>query len=46
MRLGHDATTAQIDPVWRALVAANRNELPHPSNPSLLYVGTVLTIPP
>jgi hypothetical protein len=46
MRLGHDASVRDIDPVWRALIDANRDRLPRPSNPSLLYIGTLLTVPP
>jgi nucleoid-associated protein YgaU len=40
------ATLEQIDVVWRGLIDANREQLPKPSNPSLLYVGMTLTIPP
>jgi nucleoid-associated protein YgaU len=45
-RAGGDATVSAVDAVWRALIDANREQLPKPSNPSLLYVGTTLTIPP
>jgi hypothetical protein len=45
-QLGRAATVAEIDPVWRALIASNLDQLPHPGNPSKLYIGTVLTIPP
>jgi hypothetical protein len=46
MRLGRHASSAEIDGNWRALIDANRQLLPHPSNPNLLYIGTILTIPP
>jgi nucleoid-associated protein YgaU len=46
MRLGRHATVREIDPIWRALIEANRAQLPQPRNPSLLYVATTLTIPP
>jgi nucleoid-associated protein YgaU len=45
-RAGGHATMAAVDAMWRALIDANRAQLPKPSNPSLLYVGTTLTIPP
>jgi nucleoid-associated protein YgaU len=45
-RAGGDATLGEVDAVWRALIEANRGQLPKPSNPSLLYVGMTLTIPP
>ena len=44
-RLGRAPTTAEIDTTWRAIIAANRQKLPDPSNPDVLWVGTVLTIP-
>jgi LysM domain len=43
---GGKATLRAIDTLWRALIEANRSQLPRPHNPSLLYVGTNLTIPP
>jgi nucleoid-associated protein YgaU len=43
---GRPATDAEIDPYWRALVAANRSRLPDPDNPDLVYPGEVLTVPP
>ncbi|MEY2447875.1 MAG: hypothetical protein QOH79_1351, partial [Acidimicrobiaceae bacterium] len=45
-RAGGQATTSAVDAMWRALIDANREQLPKPNNPSLLYVGTILTIPP
>ena len=45
-RAGGHATAKAVDAVWRALIEANRGQLPKPRNPSLLYVGTLLTIPP
>jgi hypothetical protein len=44
-RAGGQATTLDVDAVWRALIDANRGQLPQPRNPSLLYVGTILTVP-
>jgi hypothetical protein len=46
VRAGGRASAAAVDAVWRALIDANRGQLPKPHNPSLLYVGTILTIPP
>jgi hypothetical protein len=43
---GGRATVTEIDGVWRALIAANRGQLPNRHNPNLLYVGTTLTLPP
>jgi nucleoid-associated protein YgaU len=45
-RLGRHATVREVDSTWRALIEANRAQLPQPRNPSLLYVDTTLTIPP
>jgi nucleoid-associated protein YgaU len=45
-RLGRHASSHEVDTVWRVLIDANRAQLPAPGNPSLLYVGTILTIPP
>ena len=45
-RLGHTPTAAEIVPFWQTLIDANRAQLPRPSNPDLIYVGMVLTIPP
>jgi hypothetical protein len=45
-RDGGQATLEQVDSLWRALISANRAQLPRPSNPSLLYVGMTLVVPP
>jgi hypothetical protein len=45
MKVGHPASAQEIDPVWRALIDANRDRLPRAGNPSLLFVGTMLTLP-
>jgi hypothetical protein len=45
-RAGGQASATAVDSLWRALIETNRAGLPHPGNPSLLYVGTILTIPP
>jgi hypothetical protein len=45
-RAGGHATVQAVDALWRALIAANLDKLPNPKNPSLLYVGTILSIPP
>lgn len=44
-RAGGQGPPQAVDALWRALIDANRASLPHPANPSLLYVGTTLTIP-
>jgi hypothetical protein len=45
-RAGGHAPTQAVDVIWRELIEANRGQLPKPRNPSLLYVGTILTVPP
>ena len=45
-RVGHAPTASEIVPFWQALIDANRAQLPRPGNPNLIYVGTVLTLPP
>ena len=42
---GRPPTDAEIDPYWRALIAANRAKLADPANPDLLYAGQVMTLP-
>jgi nucleoid-associated protein YgaU len=35
-----------VTPYWRTLVAANRELLPVPTNPDLLFPGDRLVVPP
>jgi nucleoid-associated protein YgaU len=35
-----------IAPYWSRLVAANRDRLPYPGDPDLLFAGDVLVLPP
>jgi hypothetical protein len=44
-RMGAAATPAQVSQYWAQLVAANSGNLPVPGNPSLIYSGTILTLP-
>jgi hypothetical protein len=45
-RLGAVPTTAQVAHYWSELVTANAGRLPYPRDPDILFVGTVLTLPP
>jgi hypothetical protein len=36
---------AEVDPIWRATIEANRAELPKPGDPDLIIEGMVLEIP-
>jgi nucleoid-associated protein YgaU len=45
-RAGGHAAARAVDTLWRALIDANRGQLANPRNPSLLFTGTLLTIPP
>jgi hypothetical protein len=44
-RLGHPPTAGEVADYWARLVAANRGRLPVPSNPNLLYPGSIVLIP-
>ena len=44
-RSGATPTVAQISPLWAQLIAANRDRLPIPDNPNLIFPGTILTVP-
>ena len=44
-QLGRDPTNGEVWAYWQQLIEANRDKLPDPSNPDLLFVGTVLTLP-
>lgn len=39
-------TTAEVDPLWRALVEVNRGRLADPSDPDLIHPGQVFEVPP
>ena len=39
-------TDAETAPYWRSLVAPNRDRLPDPANPDLIFPGQVLVVPP
>jgi hypothetical protein len=43
---GERPTQRQVTPYWRALIEANRDRLPDPSNPDLLFPGVHLVLPP
>ena len=44
--LGRTPTEPETRQYWQALINANRDALPDPANPDLLFVGTTLTVPP
>jgi nucleoid-associated protein YgaU len=44
-RLGHSPSAGQVADYWARLVAANSGHLPVPSNPNLLYPGSIVLIP-
>lgn len=43
--LGRQASDAEIDPYWRAVVEHNRADLPDPGNPNLLISGHTVRLP-
>jgi hypothetical protein len=43
---GARPTAAEVTPYWRALIEANRDALPDPDNPDLLFPGIELRLPP
>lgn len=44
--LGRDPTDAEVDPYWRALVAANDDRLVVPGDPDLIVPGQEIVLPP
>ena len=45
-RLGRAASDAEIGPYWLKLIATNRSRLPDPGNPSLIFAGELMALPP
>jgi hypothetical protein len=45
MSWGRRPTDAEIDPYWRALIAANRSRFADPRNPDLIFLGQQLDLP-
>ena len=45
-QLGHEPSAAEVEPYWQQLIEVNRDRLAEPANPSLIYAGQVLTVPP
>lgn len=45
VELGRPPTDAEIDPRWRALIAANRHRLVDPDDPDLIVAGQVFELP-
>jgi hypothetical protein len=43
---GTPVPASAVGPYWARLVAANRSRLPRPDDPSLLFPGDVLVVPP
>lgn len=43
---GTHPSGSEVTPYWRALIDANRDALPDPANPDLLFPGIVLRLPP
>lgn len=44
--LGRTPRTREIAPYWDRLIEANRPRLPDPDNPSLIFSGEVMALPP
>jgi nucleoid-associated protein YgaU len=44
-RLGRQPTNAEVDPYWRSLIEANRDQLVDPGNPDLIYPGQAFLLP-
>lgn len=44
--LGRAASVAEVRPYWQSLVDLNRDVLVDPANPSLVFAGQVLRLPP
>lgn len=45
-RLGRAASDDEVRPYWQALIDLNRDGLADPSNPSLVFPGQVVRLPP
>jgi hypothetical protein len=45
LALGREPSDAEVEPYWRALMAANAGRLAQPGNPNLLLPGQVLDLP-
>lgn len=43
--LGHRPSSAEVTRYWTILIEANRDRLPDPTNPDLIYAGIELTLP-
>ncbi|MGC8513051.1 MAG: LysM peptidoglycan-binding domain-containing protein [Acidimicrobiales bacterium] len=46
LRLGRQPDRQEVATYWLQMIAANRSGLPHPDDPSLLYAGDVIILPP
>lgn len=44
--LHREAADAEVDPFWREVIDLNRASLPDPSNPSLIFSGQQVALPP
>lgn len=44
--LGRSPSTREIAPYWLRLIEANRSALPDPDNPSLIFAGERIALPP
>jgi hypothetical protein len=45
-RLGRAASDQEIVAYWQAVIEVNRRRLPVPSDPSLLFAGDLIQLPP
>ena len=45
-RLGRAASDQEVDTYWQAVIEVNRQRLPVPSDPSLLFAGDLIELPP
>lgn len=44
-QLGRPPTESEVHPYWRTLVERNRQRLPHPQDPDLVYAGLEIELP-
>lgn len=44
--LGRSPSNREVAPYWLRLIEANRSALPDPDNPSLIFAGEPITLPP
>lgn len=45
-RLGREATDSEVDPYWREMIELNRDQLANPLDPSTVFTGQEILLPP